>query len=80
MSRVSIYRIPNEPTRCGSLTCVYNSHAKGCFDGGTCDEPRTNKGNSDAECHRWNNKYLLERLDEAKAFWAEVAMKRGVPK
>jgi hypothetical protein len=29
---------------------------------GICDEPRINKGNSDAECHRFLNKAVLAML------------------
>lgn len=69
MIRVSKYSIPNEQSRCPRTTCAYNSHSRGCFDGGTCDEPRINKGNSDADCHSMSNKDLLALLKEAKEFW-----------
>jgi hypothetical protein len=29
---------------------------------GYCDDPRINKGNDDAACHRMSNKQLLEYL------------------
>lgn len=55
MLRVSIYEIPNGPCQCTSTGCVY-------LRKGVCDTPQTNKGNSDALCHKENNKDLLHRL------------------
>ena len=57
--RTSIYAIPNSPTRCLlKRECVYRDHE------GVCDEPRINKGNSDAACHTMSNKALLELLEK----------------
>lgn len=47
--------LPGEPTHCPMSACVY------CVDG-TCDDPRINKGNSDAKCHRMSNKVVLVML------------------
>lgn len=55
MSRVSIYDIPRTPCQCEKTGCVY-------LKAGVCDNPQINKGNSDAKCHRENNKALLQRL------------------
>lgn len=60
MSRVSIYRIPRHEMWCPKEECVYNKS-------GLCDEPRINKGNGDAECHKMNNKDLLVMLGIVKA-------------
>lgn len=54
-SRLQLHQIPNAPTQCIKGECVYNRS-------GTCPEPRTNKGNGDAECHRKTNKTLLAWL------------------
>lgn len=56
--RIQIYEIPNEPSTCPIFGCVYNS-GTGC-----CDEPQTNKGNSDSDCHDMSNKMLLEILEQ----------------
>lgn len=56
-SRVSRNDLPNIRTICSvSKWCCYRSES------GDCDEPRINKGNSDAACHRTTNKDLLKRL------------------
>lgn len=55
--RVSIRQVPSYPCVCKVKSfCVYRD------EWGSCDEPRINKGNSDAACHKLNNKDLLERL------------------
>lgn len=60
MSRVSIGEIPCYPKVCRvPKPCVYRQGEIG----GWCDEPRINKGNSDAACHRMNNKDLLKLLE-----------------
>jgi len=51
------YHLPSTPTRCPTRACVY---CQG--DEGTCADPRLHKGNSDARCHRWSNKRLLQTL------------------
>jgi hypothetical protein len=51
-------RIPNWPSRCPFKECVYNQ-------GDYCDDPRTNKGNSDAVCHKMTNKKIIEHLENA---------------
>ncbi len=61
MSRVSIYSIPDYPMVCSvAKPCPYRDTAP---PAGWCDEPRINKGNSDAACHRMNNKDLLKLLE-----------------
>lgn len=61
MPRVSAYAIPNSPRRCSvGGGCIYRTS----FD--ICREPRTNKGNGDAACHRMNNKDLLPKLVPAE--------------
>jgi hypothetical protein len=51
--RIQIDQIPRTPTPCPVENCVYRD------DNGICDEPRINKGNSDAKCFRMSNKALL---------------------
>ena len=41
------------------MTCVYSAD-------GICDNPKLNKGNGDARCHRFGNKQLLEILESAE--------------
>jgi hypothetical protein len=53
--RLQTDALPNYPVSCPRLTCVYNRDSQ-------CDEPRINKGNSDAVCHAWSNRRLLEIL------------------
>ena len=55
MSGISKRDLPNKSTPCIKVLCVYNVD-------GLCDEPRINKGNSDALCHKMTNKHLLELL------------------
>lgn len=59
--RVPISAIPDDVSECGVLRhCGYR-------DGhGYCDMPRTNKGNSDAACHRMGNGMLLKLLEPIK--------------
>jgi hypothetical protein len=56
--RVSTLQLPRVPTPCPK-TCIYATE-------GMCDEPRINKGNGDAYCHKRNNKDVLAWLNEAK--------------
>jgi hypothetical protein len=59
VARIRIQRsdIPDQPTPCAwPNACVYRKD-------GVCDEPRTNKGNSDAACNRMTNKQLLIYLE-----------------
>jgi hypothetical protein len=58
--RTPLRRIPNYPSLCPFKRCVYN-------DGGYCDDPRTNKGNSDAECHRMSNRKIIEYLENTRS-------------
>lgn len=58
--RIPISEVPRVPCKCYELLCVYNTG--GCV----CDEPQVNKGNSDANCHAWANKRLLEELTVLK--------------
>lgn len=55
--RISARMLPGVPCDC--------EHKNGCVyrDGHSiCDDPRTNKGNSDAACHLTSNKNLLALL------------------
>lgn len=54
-TRIPAHCLPHRPTPCPRTGCVYNQ-------AGICDEPRINKGNSDAECHRFLNKAVLAML------------------
>jgi hypothetical protein len=59
LSRVSLYAVPARPQYCTvEKDCVYRIGGVG----GGCQDPRTNKGNSDAACHRMNNKDLIVKL------------------
>lgn len=58
MSRTSLYAVPIKPMRCSfPKACPYHHRP-----GDVCDSPRTNKGNSDASCHRMNNRDLIGYL------------------
>lgn len=63
-SRVSKLDIPNYPMACSvQRMCPYRGLEATTLARSTwCEEPRTNKGNSDAACHRMNNKDLLKHL------------------
>ena len=55
--RVSIRSVPNIQQQCRIATrCVYRDTDK------ICSEPRTNKGNSDAACHKMLNRYVMTML------------------
>lgn len=60
-ARVSIRKLPNAPQKCSYALCVYNgrewSREGEMF--GLCPSPRYCKPNSDALCHRMNNKDML---------------------
>lgn len=61
MSRIQRSDLPSRNTICGMMKpCVYREETN------WCDDPRTNKGNSDAACHRLSNKELLRWLEEPK--------------
>lgn len=47
--KVSKTDIPLRSVQCPMNSCPYQRHLAG-----TCDSPRTNRGNSDAACHRIN--------------------------
>ena len=53
--RVQRYQLPNVATPCPKSMCAYNTE-------GICDDPRINKGNGDAACHRTPNKDVLKML------------------
>ena len=54
--RLPAHCLPNEPCACAHrLPCVYRVN-------GVCDEPRTNKGNSDAACHKSGNREIMLKL------------------
>lgn len=57
MIRVSAGFLPREPSHCPQDSCVYNAK-------GVCDDPRTNRGNSDAACHKQRVAKLLDSLSE----------------
>lgn len=52
--RIATSFLPMSACTC-PFDCVYRQD-------GVCDAPRINKGNSDAHCHRTNNRDLLEAL------------------
>lgn len=55
--RAKISAIPDVPRQCRIVEpCVYRGKNK------NCDEPRTNKGNHDAACHKMLNKYVVTML------------------
>ena len=56
---MSKYSIPEHEMWCPRHDCVYNS-------AGLCDEPRINRGNGDAECHRMSVKDVLQMLEVIK--------------
>jgi len=57
MARIQKRDIPNTPHHCDKTTCVYN-------EAGICDEPRINRGNSDARCFHESNATTLRWLRE----------------
>lgn len=60
-SRTSIYDLPNWEMPCDlTRACVYRQY-------GRCDQPRTNKGNSDAACHKMLNRDMLSMLNASEA-------------
>lgn len=60
MTRLQRYHLPTTWTQCGTRNCVYNT-------GGLCEDPRINKGNGDAKCHKESNRFLLARLEPVTA-------------
>lgn len=54
MQRIARRYLPMSACTC-PFECVYR-------EDGICDDPSINKGNSDAGCHRMNNRNLLEAL------------------
>lgn len=56
--RIQTNAIPNTSTNC-YLHCEYSNNT-------ICDNPRLNKGNSDATCFKFTNKKLVEYLKDAK--------------
>lgn len=65
VSRVSIRDVPDYPMVCRvQKMCPYRGLMATCTAQAVwCEEPRTSKGNSDAACHRMNNKDLLKLLE-----------------
>ena len=60
MNRVQRSKIPALPMVCKiKKPCVYRVNL-------ICDEPRINKGNSDATCHKMGNKNLIEHLHKSE--------------
>ncbi len=61
VTRVQSSDLPSTWSQCATKRyCVYNV-------GGLCDDPRNNKGNSDAACHTESNRSLLSRLQPAQS-------------
>jgi hypothetical protein len=54
-NRMQKWMIPDKPSLCEKTQCPYDENS-------VCLQPRTNKGNSDAHCHRENIKDLVARL------------------
>lgn len=59
MPRVSRNSLPRGETLCPHSECVY-------WVDGNCNDVANNKGNSDAVCHKMNNKDLLKQLNDFK--------------
>lgn len=60
MTRIPRHHLPDTMVKCGvPKSCPYMNSV------GYCDDPRINKGNSDAACHRMGNRELLEYLPSA---------------
>ena len=57
INRIQKTSIPDKPMLCANTSCVYN-------DDYVCTDPRNNKGNTDAKCHKASNKKLLSELKE----------------
>lgn len=59
--RVQKTALPDDVSYCAVMRhCVYR-------DGhGYCETPRTNKGNSDAACHKMGNGMLVKMLEPIK--------------
>ncbi len=56
MSRMQRDELPDASMHCTlPRHCVYRKD-------GLCDEPRTNKGNGDAACHRMGNRAIYAAL------------------
>lgn len=61
MGRVSLLDLPSYPSPCGlEKPCAYRQD-------GYCDDPRINKGNGDAACHRMLNRDVLAMLRSTAA-------------
>lgn len=68
MRRVSRGQLPRSPRKCGvHKACVYKDAD------GVCDSASINKGNSDAACHRMNNRDVLSALETAGQCLAETS-------
>ena len=63
MTRMQASELPGRYVFCAlDRMCVYRIN-------GMCDDPRNNKGNGDAACHRMGNRAIYEKLsDTAPAF------------
>ena len=56
MTRMQSGDLPGIPTLCGlERPCVYRVE-------GICSDPRINKGNGDAACHRMGNRAIYAKL------------------
>jgi hypothetical protein len=58
MRYITKRNIPNELCQCIKSDCVYND------EDSLCDEPRINRGNSDAKCFRIRPRIVLTWLCE----------------
>lgn len=56
--RHSTKDLPAAPAPCNVADCVYQAY-------GSCDNPRINRGNGDARCHRMAVPRLLKILQDS---------------
>lgn len=57
MTRMQARELPGREMRCNlEKFCVYRQNR-------LCDDPRNNKGNGDAACHKMGNRAIYEKLE-----------------
>jgi hypothetical protein len=57
MRYVTKHSLPTEPRVCTAFTCIYS------IEGGQiCRDPRNNRGNSDAHCHKVSPREVMTWL------------------
>jgi len=78
VNRVTRRSIPGKPSIC-DMDCVY-AESETYAPKGCCDDPRTNKGNSDAKCYRMNNRDIVEYLYQCQLFFDLRKKKNKQPK